>query len=103
MYKVGGIQKMATKLDLIVDKVNSDHKATLITKGLPDMDYDRIPFSSPRSNYQTYGGIPRGKLIEFFGLEGGGKTTSAIDVCVNAQYVFEVEWDDEVSQVRMQE
>lgn len=34
---------------------------------------ERIPFSSPLMNYATYGGIPRGRVIEYFGPEGGGK------------------------------
>jgi len=33
----------------------------------------KIPFSSPLLNYATYGGIPRGRVIEFHGEPGGGK------------------------------
>ena len=48
-------------------------------------DYIRIPFSSPRMNYCTFGGIPLGKLVEFYGEEHGGKTTSALDIVGNYQ------------------
>ena len=36
-------------------------------------------------NYCTYGGLPVGKLIEFYGDAHGGKTTSALDIVANYQ------------------
>jgi RecA/RadA recombinase len=44
----------------------------------------KIPFSAPLMNWTTYGGIPRNKITEFHGPEGGGKSTSAVDICKNA-------------------
>ena len=73
-----------SKLDVLIDKYNSDHKG-VISLGLPTYDYVRIPFSSPRMNYCTFGGIPLGKLVEFYGEEHGGKTTSALDIVGNYQ------------------
>ena len=35
-----------------------------------------------------YGGLPRGKLIEFAGEENSGKTTTALDAVGNAQVLF---------------
>ena len=67
----------------------------------------KIPFSSPTANWMTYGGIPVGKITEFFGGEGGGKTTSALDICANAQKKFNEVFEqhrekvlDEVEQLR---
>lgn len=48
----------------------------------------KIPFSSPLLNWCTYGGIPRGKMTEFFGEPSGGKSTTAIDLCKNAIDLF---------------
>lgn len=39
----------------------------------------------------TFGGIPRGAIIEFAGETGGGKTTTALDIVSNAQDLFEKE------------
>lgn len=73
-----------SSLDTLLDKYNKDHKG-VISLGLPTYDYIRIPFSSPRMNYCTFGGIPIGRLVEFFGEEHGGKTTSALDIVGNYQ------------------
>lgn len=56
----------------------------------------KIPFSSPLMQYCTYGGIPRDKITEFYGENGGGKSTTAIDICKNAVNIFESEYQDEV-------
>jgi len=65
---------------------NKKFKEDLVHKGLPEYDYERIPFTSPRLNYMTFGGLPKGKLIEFYGEEHGGKTTTALDVVANYQH-----------------
>ena len=74
---------MGLKLDEIVKNVNKNAKEEILTKGLSEFDYTRIPFTSPRMNYMTYGGIPVGKITEFFGEEHGGKTTTALDIVAN--------------------
>lgn len=79
---------MGLKLDEIIERTNKSAKETIITKGLPEYEYTRIPFTSPRMNYITYGGIPTGRLIELFGEEGGGKTTTALDIVANFQKMF---------------
>ena len=76
---------MGLKLDEIVKNVNKTQKEEIISKGLGEFDYKRIPFTSPRMNYCTFGGIPVGKLTEFYGEEHGGKTTSALDIVANYQ------------------
>lgn len=79
---------MNEKLTDLIKQINKQYKSTIISQGLPEDNIDKIPFSSPRLNYMLYGGIPQGRLIEFFGNEGGGKTTSALDVVKNAQKMF---------------
>lgn len=76
---------MGDKMDMLMKELNKEFKEDLFHKGLPKYDYDRIPFTSPRLNYMTFGGLPKGKLIEFYGEEHGGKTTTALDIVANFQ------------------
>lgn len=74
-------------LETIMKEFNKKNKENLIHVGLSDFNYNRIPFTSPRLNYMTYGGLPEGKLIEFYGENGGGKSTTALDVISNYQQI----------------
>lgn len=75
-----------SKIDALLKDLNKSAGDEILTKGLADYSaYNRIPFTSPRMNYCTYGGLPVGKLIEFFGEEHGGKTTTALDIVANYQ------------------
>lgn len=69
---------MSLKMDALLNEVNKKVKEEIIFKGLASYNYNKIPFLSPRFNYCTYGGIPIGKVIEFYGVEHGGKTTTAL-------------------------
>ena len=90
---------MATKLEELVKKFNSEHEGTILVTGSITYNIERIPFSSPRANYMTYGGIPLGRVIEFAGEENGGKTTTALDIVSNAQKYFQQEWEEEVERL----
>lgn len=79
---------MGSKLDEIMKRVNKDIKEEAFTKGMPEYEYERIPFTSPKMNYITYGGLPLGRLVEFYGEEGGGKTTTALDIIANFQNIY---------------
>lgn len=74
-----------SELDNILKDINKKYKQEIAFKGLERKEFDRIPFSSPRLNYMTYGGIARNTITEFFGPESSGKTTTALDVVKNAQ------------------
>ncbi len=76
---------MSVKLDEIMKNANKRFKEEIITQGLSEFSYKRIPFTSPRMNYCTFGGIPVGKITEFYGEEHGGKTTTALDIVANYQ------------------
>ena len=80
-----------SKLDSLMAEVNKKFKQQIMTAGLPEFNREKIPFSSMRLNYMTYGGIPRDGIVEFFGEEGGGKTTTALDIAANAQRLFSQE------------
>ena len=60
----------------------------------------KIPLSSPLINWMLYGGVPRGRIIEFFGEESGGKSTSAVDLCSNALKIFKAEHEIKVQEYR---
>lgn len=77
---------MGIKLDEIIKNTNKKFKEEIITHGLSDFSYKRIPFTSPRMNYCSFGGIPVGKITEFYGEEHGGKTTTALDIVANYQH-----------------
>lgn len=93
---------MARKIDLVMKDINKKYKAELIHEGTNIIEIDKIPFSSPTANYMTYGGIPVGKFTEFFGGEGGGKTTSALDIVKNAQIKFNEVYDKKVKELQEQ-
>ena len=76
---------MSSKMDALMSEVNKKVKEEIVFQGLASYNYHKIPFTSPRMNYCTYGGIPIGRVTEFFGAEHGGKTTSALDIVANFQ------------------
>jgi len=75
-------------LEEVMKDINKKFKAQIANQGVVFEKVPRIPFSSPRLNYMLYGGLPVGRLIEFCGEEGGGKTTTALDIISNAQRLF---------------
>lgn len=81
----------------IAAKANKQSGTTICRQGITDLVIKRIPFTSPRLNYITYGGIPRGRMTMFAGKESSGKTTTALDLVKNAQITFKQEFDEEVS------
>lgn len=77
--------KQSASLDDVIKRINKEAGSDIITYGIPKREYRRIPFTSPRMNYCTYGGIPTGRLVEFYGEEHGGKTSTALDIVGNFQ------------------
>ena len=75
------------QLDVILNGLTKKY-GDIVETGVEKNDYDRIPFSSPRLNYMTFGGLPMGHIHEFSGPEGSGKTTTAFDIIKNAQIKF---------------
>lgn len=73
------------KLDEVMKDFNKKFKEDLVHYGTSSYDYERIPFTSPRLTYMTFGGLPVGKLIEFSGENHSGKTTTALDIVANYQ------------------
>lgn len=72
-------------IDMVIKEINKKYKKDILVKGTENVSCEKIPFTSPKANYVTRGGIPKNKMTEFFGAEGGGKTTSALDIIANYQ------------------
>lgn len=87
-------------LDKAIEKLNADYKKQIVRLGTEQIYVEKIPLSSPRANYMTYGGIPIGKGTEFFGPEGGGKTTSALDATAQAQKKARNDFGNELGALR---
>ena len=77
-----------SELDSIIKGLNKKMKLGSIQLGVDFQELPKIPFSSCRLNYMTYGGIPCGRIIEFYGADGSGKTTTALDLAGQAQKLF---------------
>lgn len=90
---------MASYKDLI-NKAKRSWDCPELMTGASRTSSDKIPFSSPLMNYASYGGIPRNKITEFFGNNGGGKSSTAIDICHNAIELFTKEWKDKCNEMR---
>ncbi len=71
----------------VMKDFNKKAKEDIVKMGVTSYEFKRIPFTSPRMNYCTFGGLPVGKLIEFYGEEHGGKTTTALDIVANYQQI----------------
>ena len=49
-------------LDEILKDIEKEYGPGVVETGVERNDYDRIPFSSPRLNYMTFGGLPLGHV-----------------------------------------
>ena len=74
-------------IEMLIKDLNKKYKKEILSKGTDNVRCEKIPFTSPKANYVTRGGIPKGKMTEFFGAEGSGKTTSALDSLANFQKI----------------
>lgn len=92
-----------TKSEALFKEFNKKYKTELFTIGTVVHNCSRIPFSSPRANYMLYGGVPMGRITEFAGEEGSGKTTTALDIAGNAQKLFLQEWEEKIQELESKE
>ena len=84
--------------DIIKKKSKEWHSENMMSQAMV-VKNRKLPFSSPLINYATYGGIPRGMITEFFGDPGGGKSSSAIDICKNAVMIFKAEHEQKLAEL----
>lgn len=84
----------------IINKCAKSWGTTQLMVGEETERIPKLPFSSPMLNYITYGGIPRDRMTEFFGMPSGGKSTTALDICRNAVKVFQEEYIAQVTDLQ---
>lgn len=90
---------MSTILEILNKKQKEWKCENLILKKTNKLG-PKIPLSSPLMNYATYGGLPRGRVIEFYGEPGSGKSSTAVDTCKTAYQTFEREHNERMSALR---
>lgn len=83
-----------SKLDVLMKDIVKKYGANTAGYGIVQEEYDKIPFTSPRLNYMSFGGLATGRIYEFSGPEGSGKTTTAMDIMKNAQIKFQKEYEE---------
>lgn len=83
----------------IIEKCKKEWACPDLMESVNKASGRKIPFSSPTLNWATYGGIPRCAITEFYGFPGGGKSTTAIDVCKNALDIFTQEYEQEIMEL----
>lgn len=86
-------------LQSVIADINKKYKSEIVVVGTSRIKCDKIPFTSPKLNWMTYGGIPRGKCTEIMGPENGGKTTTALDLVKNAQELAIKEYNEELNKL----
>ena len=91
-----------SRLDDVINKLNKSVGAEIIQRGTSRLTYSKIPFTSPKLNAMTYGGIARGKILEICGVENGGKSTLALDLCGNSQKIFKKEFEERLQEYKVQ-
>jgi recombination protein RecA len=77
------------EIDKLVEEMNKKYKTNIVRKASDIKSVSFIPYSSPKMNYLTRGGVPIGRMIELVGLPQSGKTTTALDILANYQKLFQ--------------
>lgn len=62
----------------VLKKIQKEYGDNVVKVGVDDLSVDGIlSLGSPSFDYCVYGGIPEGRIVEYSGAEGSGKTTTA--------------------------
>ena len=67
-----------SSLNEVLKSISKKYGDTVVKIGVDDLTVDGvISLGSPSADFCLYGGIPEGRITEFSGAEGSGKTTTA--------------------------
>ena len=62
----------------VLKQINKKYGNNVVKTGVEGLEVDGIlSLGTPTFDFCVYGGIPEGRIVEFSGAEGSGKTTSA--------------------------
>lgn len=94
-------------LSQVLKDISKQYGQNVAKFGADDLTVDGVlSLGSPMADYCLYGGIPEGRIVEFSGAEGSGKTSTAFMVAASYQKVeierhpIGEEWTDSTGIVR---
>lgn len=92
----------AKSLKSVLKNIQKSYGDNVIRFGAENLEVDGVlSLGSPMVDYCIYGGIPEGRIVEFSGAEGGGKTSTAFLVAASYQraelerHPVGVQWEDQ--------
>lgn len=98
---------MAENLSSILKSIAKKYGDNVAKIGADDLTVDGVlSLGSPMADYCLYGGIPEGRITEFSGAEGSGKTSSSFLVAASYQreelkrHPIGEEWTDSTGIIR---
>ena len=84
-----------SNLNEILKGITKKYGESVVKFGVEDLAVDGvISLGSPSADFSLYGGIPEGRIVEFSGAEGSGKTTTAF-ICAGMYQKKELERNPE--------
>lgn len=73
-----------SELDSVIKSINKKYGGLIAKYGADDLSVDgMLSLGSPMIDYALYGGVPEGRIIEFSGAEGSGKTSTSFLVAAS--------------------
>lgn len=92
---------VSSSLNSVLKQINKKFDANIAKVGADALEVDGVlSLGSPSADYCLYGGIVEGRITEFSGAEGSGKTSSAFLVAASFQreelkrHPIGVEWEE---------
>ncbi len=84
-----------SNLNEILKGITKKYGESVVKFGVDDLAIDgTLSLGSPSADFALYGGIPEGRIVEFSGAEGSGKTTTAF-ICAGMYQKKELERNPE--------
>ena len=84
-----------SNLNEILKGITKKYGESVVKFGVEDLAVDGVlSLGSPSADFALYGGIPEGRIVEFSGAEGSGKTTTAF-ICAGMYQKKELERNPE--------
>lgn len=84
-----------SELKSVLKDIAKKYGDSVVKFGVDDLVVDGVlSLGSPSADFALYGGIPEGRIVEFSGAEGSGKTTTAF-ICAGMYQKKELERNPE--------